>query len=145
MMPPDISHGQRDVFCEGSRAVHTDAERMRTEVTAACEAVTTASTDDVAFAADQVARLEVADIGADFDDLAHEFVADGHRNGDGLLRPLVPLVNMHVGAADAGFLYADEHIVDANFRHRNVFEPEAAFGPAFDQSSHRYSLCLLRI
>ncbi len=55
-----------------------------------------------------------ADVGADLDDLAHELVADHHRHGDGLLRPGVPVVDVQVGAADAGAVHADQHVVDAD-------------------------------
>ena len=77
-------------------------ERVRAEMAAAGQAVAAASADDVAFAADDVAGLKIGDVGADLDDFADEFVADDHRHGDGLLRPLVPLVDVQVGAADAG-------------------------------------------
>ena len=71
---------------------------------------------------------EVVDVGADFDDLADELVADDHRHGDGLLRPGVPVVDVEVGAADAGAKDLDEHVVDADLRFRDVFQPKAGFG-----------------
>ena len=36
------------------------------------------------------------------DDLADELMADDHRHGDGLLRPGVPVVDVQIGAANAG-------------------------------------------
>ena len=39
---------------------------------------------------------------------------DHQRHGDGLLRPGVPVVDVHVGAADAGPQDLDQHVVDAD-------------------------------
>ena len=64
---------------------------------------------------------------------------DDHRHGDGLRRPVVPLVDVQVGAADAGAQDLDEHVVDAELRLGHVVEPEPAFGPALDQRFHRAS------
>ena len=86
----------------------------------------------MAFAADDVAGIEVAYVGADLDDLPDEFVADGHGNGDGFLRPVVPLVDVDIGAADAGVADTDQYIVDADFGFGNFFEPEARLSLAFD-------------
>jgi hypothetical protein len=51
------------------------------EMAAAGEAVAAASAGDVAFAADEVAGIEVGDVGADFGDFADEFVADDQGRG----------------------------------------------------------------
>ena len=86
----------------------------------------------MAFAADDVAGIEVVYVGADFDDLANEFVANGHGDGDGFLSPVVPLVDVDVSAADAGVADADEDVIDADFGFGNFFEPEARLSLAFD-------------
>ena len=57
--------------------------------------------------------MEVGDVGADGGDFADELMADDHGDGDGLLGPLVPLVNVDVGAADAGLADADQDVVNA--------------------------------
>ena len=66
------------------------------------------------------------DVGADLDDLADELMADDHRHGNGLLGPGVPVVDVHVGAADAGAQHVDQHVVDADLRHA---APLRATGP----------------
>ena len=76
--------------------------RVRAQMPPAGQAVAAAAADDVPLAADDVAGREVVDVGADLDDLADELVADHHRHRDRLLRPGVPVVDVHVGAADAG-------------------------------------------
>ena len=122
--------GSDDVFGERARPVDADALGVRAEVPPAGQAVAAAAADDVALAADDLAGMKVRDVRADLDDLADELVADHHRHGNRLLRPGVPVVDVHVGAADAGPQHANQHVVDARFGHRHLFEPKASFGPA---------------
>ena len=124
-MVPDVGHRDRDVLGEGAGAVDADAAGVGAEVAAAGHAVATAPADDVALAADQVAYLEVVDVGADLDDLADELVADHQRHRDRRLRPGVPGVDMEVGAADAGLLDPDQDVVDADRGLGNVAQGEA--------------------
>ena len=110
--------------------------RVGAEVAAAGEAVAAASADDVTFAGDDLADGEIGDVGADGDDLADELVADGEADGDGGAGPGVPVVDVEVGAADAGVEDANLYVVDADLGLGNVFEPEAAFGAAFYECLH---------
>ena len=132
VMPPDVGHGQRDVFGKSAGAIHADALRFRAQMAAAGQAIAAASADHMPFAADDFAGVEIGDVGADLGDLADEFVADHQAHGDGLLRPIVPLVDMHVGAANACAMHADQNVVDADAGLLDVFQPEAGFIPAFD-------------
>ena len=66
------------------------------------QAIAAAAAHHMAFAADDVAGVKIAHVRADLDDLADEFMADHHRHRDGLLGPVVPVVDVQVGAADAG-------------------------------------------
>ena len=54
----------------------------------------------------------------------NELVADRHGDGDGLLRPVVPLEDVQVGPANAGAVDANEHVARADFGLRDVFELE---------------------
>ena len=67
---------------------------------------------------------------ADTLDNADKFVTDGHRHRDGFLRPGVPVVDVHVGAADRRLQHPDQHVIVANFRNRHVLQPKTrlAFG-----------------
>ncbi len=141
-MTPDVGHGQDDVFGEGSGAVDADSAGEGAEMAAAGEAVAAASADDVAFAGDEVSGLEVVDVGADLGDLADEFVTDDEGDGDGFLRPGVPVVDVEVGAADAGLEDANLDVVDAGFRFGDVREPETFFGVRLDQGFHGCSLVI---
>src|SRR5207244_11800122 len=74
--------------------------------------------------------------GADRDDFADELMADDLRNGNRLPVPVVPFVDVQVGAADAGTIHLDQDIVDADFRPGHVLQPETGFRSTFDQGFH---------
>ena len=65
---------------------------------------------------------------------------DGHRHLDRALRPLVPVVDVHVGAADGGLLHADQHIVRADRGLGDVRHPDARFCLGLDQCFHDLDL-----
>ncbi len=69
--------------------------------------------------------------------LPDELVAGDHRHGDRLLRPGVPVVDVHVRAADGVLEHADEHVVHADLGAGDFFEPQAGLGAAFDEGLHR--------
>src|SRR5690606_24490205 len=76
-----------------------------------------------------VTDLQAANLRADFDDASAILVSHGHGHGDGLLRPVVPVVDVHVRAADRGLRDPDEHIVGTGLRLGDVLHPDA--GPRF--------------
>jgi hypothetical protein len=135
-VPPDVGHGQRNELSERPLAVNADAQRVRAKMPSACKAIAAASADHVSFAADDIARIKIADIRPDLDDLTNKFVADRHRDRNGFLRPLVPLVDVNVGAADAGIAHAYQHIVDADSRLGNIFEPQTRLCLSLNQCFH---------
>jgi hypothetical protein len=121
VVPPDIRHGQRDELSEGPWAVDANALRVGAEMPSPCKAVSATTADDMAFTAHDIARMEVVYIRADFHDLPDKFVTDGHRDRDGLLCPLVPLVNVDIRSADTGMPNTDQYIIDADKRLCNLF------------------------
>ena len=98
---------------------------------ASAAAVTAMSASDMAFACDPLANLEVLDTVTECNYLTHILVAYGHRGLDGVLRPLVPIVDMKVSAANGYFLDFDKDIVDTHFRHRDILHPYARFSILF--------------
>src|ERR1700691_4622646 len=136
IMPPNVGHGQRNEFSKGSRSIHAHAQRMRTQVPPSCQAIAAAATDHMPLATHDIAWIEVVDVRAHFDDLADKFVPDGHRHRNRLLRPGVPLVDMNVGAADAGISNANQNVVDTDGRLSNLFQPEASFRTPLYQGFH---------
>ena len=73
--------------------------------------------------------LEALDVVAGLHDHADELVADDHRRLDGLLGPGVPVVDVHVRAADRGLLDLDQDVVDARAWHGDFGQVEAGTGP----------------
>ncbi len=63
-------------------------------------------------------------------------MANRHGYGDGGACPLVPFVDVEIGAADAGVSDADEDVVNADGRLRDVEEGEAGRAVGFDESFH---------
>jgi hypothetical protein len=102
------------------------------EVAAAGETVAAVSANDVAFSTDDFSGRKTSDVRADGGDFTYEFVADDQRSFYGGLGPWVPVADVEVCAADAGFEDADEDVVDAGFGDGDIFEPEAGFGAGFD-------------
>ena len=135
---PDVGHRQRDVLGERAGAVHADALGVRAQVAPAGQAVAAAPADDVALAADDVARREVGDVRRrPRRSSPDELVADHQRDRDRLLGPGVPVVDVQVGAADPGPVDPDQHVVDPDLRLRDVLEPQAGLGVGFHECAHR--------
>src|SRR5258708_14532204 len=111
-MTPDIGHRQNNIFGECSWTIHANALGVRAEMPATREAVPAASANHVTFAADNLAGVKIHHVRADLDDAAHKLVANSHGHGDRLLRPIVPMVDMDIGAADAGAKHLDQNIID---------------------------------
>ena len=137
IVPPDIGHGQRDQLGKGAGAIDADARvcdaqrwrrparqlRQRPQTTWPSPLTMSPGKKSLTFE-------PTSTISSD------KLVADGHGHGDGLLRPFVPLVDMHIGAADAGVTHADQHVVDADRRLGNLFQPQSALRFALDQCLH---------
>jgi hypothetical protein len=81
----------------------------------------------VTFAADDLPREEVRDVGARFDDLASEFMPDYKRYRDCSLGPFVPVVDVEVGTADGSSADADQDVVNTDLWNRYILDPETGF------------------
>jgi hypothetical protein len=100
------------------------------------KAVAAAAAHHMTLAADQFSDPEVGYIRAHRDDLAYKFVADDHRDPNGGLGPVIPFVDMKVGAANSGPKNADFDVIDAKLRFGNLFEPKATTRLTFYQRFH---------
>ena len=132
-----IDRGNRQILRERARPIHADADGVAAQMPAPGAAVAAVAAGDVPFAGDAIADAQAAHFAAHLDDLAAVLVAHGHRHGNGLLRPRIPLVDVHVGAADRGLRDLDEHVVRADLRLRDVLQPDAGGGLFLDQCFHR--------
>ena len=83
-----------------------------------------------------VAGVHVAHERAHLHHVARELVADGERRLAAPLRPVVPLVDVDVGAADAGAAHADQHLIVTDGRLRHLLQHEARRRPLLHECSH---------
>ena len=132
----DVERRHPHIFGKGARNVDANPARVRIEMIAAAARRPALHADHMALTRHALADLKTSHIGPKFGDLARVFVAHGHRRRDRLLRPLVPIEDMDVGAADAGLVYLDQYIVGANLGDRLLLEPQARLRLFLDEGFH---------
>src|SRR5690606_5158244 len=120
----------------GAVAVAADAHGVRTQVLLAGEAVAAVAADDVALGRDALADGVAGHAGAEAGDAADELMADDQPLPDRAPGPLVPEVDVQVGAADGGLLDPDQDLVGAGDRDRHFLHPQSLGGLALDQRLH---------
>src|SRR5262245_25171549 len=98
VVAPNVRHRQRNVFGECARPVYANALSICAEMPASRQAVPAAAAYDVPFTADNLAGIEVSYIRANLNDAPDKFVPDHHRHRNRLLRPVIPFVNVDIGA-----------------------------------------------
>ena len=133
---PDVRVRHGHVFGKTAVGIDPVTQRVRTLVPTPGETVATTTADEMAFDTDDVADLEIIDVRADLDDLTDEFVTENCGDFDGRLRPRVPIPDVNVRPANSSTFHADQHVVDANRRFRNVLEPQSFFRLAFYDRFH---------
>jgi hypothetical protein len=106
-----VEGGQAQVFGKRALLVDADPPCLGVEVELARRDLAGGLADQVAFAGTALAEAQPLDIAADSDDLARKFVAGDKRHRNRPRRPVVPLPDMDVGAADAGLVDADQDVV----------------------------------
>src|SRR5450631_975588 len=107
---------------------------------AAGAAIAAMAAGDVTFARYAVARKEAAHLTAQLDDLSGILMADRHGNRYGFLGPSIPIVNVHVGAADGRAIHFDEDIIVTDRGFRNVLHPDAGLRAGLDECFHELPL-----
>ena len=125
----DVDRGDGEQLGEGARAVHPDPHRVAAQVAPAGAAVAAEATRQVPLAAHPVTWSEGLHLRPHPLHHAHVLVAHDHGHGDGALAPLVPVVDVDVGAADGALPDADEDVVDAHLRLRRVPDQPDPFPP----------------
>src|SRR5260370_18952789 len=113
LVAPDVGHRHGDEVGESAGAIHADAHGVRAQVATAGQAVAAAPADHVSFATHDIAGMRIVDIRPDFDNLSHELITDRHGHRNGALRPVIPVVDVQIRAANAGAAHANHHVVDA--------------------------------
>jgi len=88
------------------------------------------------FAGNYIAGFEVMHISADPLHLSNKLMPCMHGHGDCLFRPFIPLIDVHIGAADCGPVYFYQDIVYANIGQGNLIKPEARFSFGLHEGLH---------
>jgi hypothetical protein len=96
---------------------------MRTKVFFASLTVAAMSTNQMALRTYTVSHFQRLHIPAHFDNLANKLMADYQGQFKRPPCPIVPLINMQVGAADGSFADFDQDIIIPDSRDRNLFKP----------------------
>lgn len=112
-MVPNVRHWQSDVLGKSTSSINADARSVFTKVSTSCHAVTATTANNVPFTAHDIACCKVTYIRTHFNNFTHEFVADNHRHGHGLLRPGIPIIDMDICATDTRFMYANQNVIDS--------------------------------
>ena len=108
------------IFGKGAGHIDADATRLGIEMKMPGPRHAALHANQMTFARDTVAHFHGADMGADVADDTGKFVADHHGHGNGLLRPLIPLPDVKVRAADTSLGDLDQNIIRSDLRHRFV-------------------------
>src|SRR5215831_11358745 len=99
-------------------------------------AVAAVSASDVTFARDAIADGKSAHLASDLDHGSAILMTDRHGNGNGLLRPRIPVVNVHIRSADRSFVDRNAYVVGAKDGRRNVLKFDARSSAMFDERFH---------
>jgi hypothetical protein len=135
---PAVRLRDGDELGPGAVAIYADALCVRTKMTATSEAIPAMTAGNVTFADDEIAFGKTFHVIANAIDHPDELVPDGHRNGDRLLGPSVPVIYMYVRAADGRFKDADEDVVAGNFGHGDFLQPQSGLGFRLYHGLHRF-------
>ena len=132
IVTPHVRHRQCNQFGETPRPVHAHTRCIRAQMPHACHPVAASPAYDVPFSGNQFTRLEIVDVGTGFNDLSHKLMPNGHRDGNRLLRPIVPIEDVNVRSANARAQNTDQNVVNTDCGLGNVFEPETRLCVCFD-------------
>src|SRR5207248_11047772 len=80
--------------------IDANALRIWAKMSASGQTISTVSTGDVSLAYHEITLYEALNVIAHRIDNAYKFVTNYHRHGNRLLRPCVPVVNVHVGRSE---------------------------------------------
>jgi hypothetical protein len=133
---PQVAGRHDDELGKRSVALDPDADSVCAQRAPACQAVAAAPACDVTLGSDDLAGVHGGDVLSHLHDLAHELMADDERRVDGVLRPLVPAVDVEVGAADARAEDPDQHVARTGFWLGHILQPQTRLRFCFDQRLH---------
>src|SRR4051812_46922755 len=101
MHRPNVLLRKRDELCKPAVAIDADDAHIITDVHLPGSTRLAHAAADVAFGADTIANLHALHRIADLYHFADELVPGGDADGNAILRPVIPLVNVTIRAADS--------------------------------------------
>jgi len=112
---------------------------MRADVRISSAAEQAATVDDVALGCYAIALVNVCDELADTNDVTRKLVSDRERRVATTFGPVVPIVDMYVGSANAGAANADQNFVVTDLRNRDIAHGETWTCYLFDKRFHAFN------
>ena len=132
----DVARRDADILRERTVAVDADADMVLAPLNIAGVTVAAVAAGDMTLAGDALADRKARDARAKLGDLADILMTDDLWGLDVLLRPLVPFVDMDVGAADRGLVDLDENFSGARHRNRHLPQLQSGAGCGFYNGIH---------
>jgi hypothetical protein len=133
---PDVRSGHRDVLGEATVAIDADDSRERTDVCVAGSAQQATAVHDVAFGRHTIALLHISDEAPDLDDIAGELMPHDERRLATAFCPRVPIVDVHIGAADSRASHSNQNFVLSDPRLRDILQLETGCSGFLYQRFH---------
>ena len=127
-----------EVFRKRAVTVHAHTLCVAAILTVAGTAVAAVAAYNMAFAGYYLAYVVGRYAGAQLRYLAHVLVAYHHGGLYGLLRPLVPVVDVYVSAAYSGLVDLDKHFAHAGHRLWYLSQNKPFFRCRFYQCVHHF-------
>ncbi len=134
--PEEVARRQGEVLGEGAGAADADADGLLAQVPLPGPAAPAVPADDAPLAGDPLTDLVAGDRRTEGGDPPDVLVAHVHPQGDVLLRPVVPVPDVHVGAADRRLDDPDEHVVGSDPGNRDLLHPQPHLGPGLHERAH---------
>ena len=134
---PAIVLRNHDKLGKRARTIYSHTLCIRAKMPPAGQTIPAMAAGDVTFTDDEIARSEPLDMVADGIDHPDKLMPDRHRNGDRLLCPRIPIVNVDIGAADGRFHNPNPDIIAAYFGHRDILQPKPSLRLCFHDGFHR--------
>ena len=141
---PYIGLGDTEVPGEAPGTIHPHTAGAGAQVSAPGQAVAAVTADQMPLSADHISGVKILDqIPYRFHG-AGELVTDDQRNRYVLPGPFVPVVDMHIRAADRCLVDLDQDIGQPDLRFGNLLQPESGFCNFLYQGFHACSTVTLQ-
>ena len=125
------------ILGKGSVPVHAHAHRVLAPLNIAVVAVAAPVAGDVSLAGNPLSHGKTGDTGTQGSHFAHILMADGHGGLDMYLGPGVPVVDVHIRAADGGFVHLDKHLAGTGDRYRHLPQRKSRASSRLDDCIHQ--------